>query len=95
MHHGGPYPATTDAHFTSVGSAAIARFARQFASRIFPTRRCPWSCNKKPAQHLAAGGWATLRAEGEIRGQKSESGPSRTGHPKINPKSPIGRKTNP
>jgi len=28
MNHGGPYPATTDAHFTSVGTAAMARFAR-------------------------------------------------------------------
>ena len=28
MHHGGPYPAATDVHFTSVGTAAILRFAR-------------------------------------------------------------------
>ena len=28
MNHGGPYPATTDVHFTSVGTAAILRFAR-------------------------------------------------------------------
>jgi NADP-dependent aldehyde dehydrogenase len=28
MHHGGPYPATTDVRFTSVGTAAILRFAR-------------------------------------------------------------------
>lgn len=28
MHHGGPYPATTDPRFTSVGTAAILRFAR-------------------------------------------------------------------
>ena len=28
MHHGGPYPATTDVRFTSVGTAAIHRFAR-------------------------------------------------------------------
>lgn len=27
MHHGGPYPATTDERFTSVGTAAIYRFA--------------------------------------------------------------------
>src|SRR5262249_8717552 len=26
MHHGGPYPATADAKFTSVGTAAILRF---------------------------------------------------------------------
>lgn len=28
MHHGGPYPATTDVRFTSVGTASIYRFAR-------------------------------------------------------------------
>jgi alpha-ketoglutaric semialdehyde dehydrogenase len=28
MNHGGPYPATTDVRFTSVGTAAILRFAR-------------------------------------------------------------------
>jgi alpha-ketoglutaric semialdehyde dehydrogenase len=28
MHHGGPYPASTDARTTSVGTAAIQRFAR-------------------------------------------------------------------
>ncbi len=28
MHHGGPFPATTDARFTSVGPDAIKRFAR-------------------------------------------------------------------
>ncbi|MEM9819634.1 MAG: aldehyde dehydrogenase (NADP(+)) [Bacteroidota bacterium] len=28
MHHGGPYPATTDGRFTSVGTDAIKRFAR-------------------------------------------------------------------
>jgi alpha-ketoglutaric semialdehyde dehydrogenase len=28
MNHGGPYPATTDVRFTSVGTAAMLRFAR-------------------------------------------------------------------
>ena len=28
MHHGGPYPSTTDSRFTSVGADAIKRFAR-------------------------------------------------------------------
>jgi alpha-ketoglutaric semialdehyde dehydrogenase len=31
MHHGGPYPATTDSRFTSVGADAIKRFARPVA----------------------------------------------------------------
>jgi alpha-ketoglutaric semialdehyde dehydrogenase len=42
MHHGGPYPATTDARFTSVGTAAIERFARpicfqNFTDQLLPT----------------------------------------------------------
>jgi NADP-dependent aldehyde dehydrogenase len=36
MHHGGPYPATTSAHFTSVGTAAIKRFARPVCFQNFP-----------------------------------------------------------
>jgi NADP-dependent aldehyde dehydrogenase len=28
MHHGGPFPATTDSRFTAVGSDGIKRFAR-------------------------------------------------------------------
>ncbi len=31
MHHGGPFPATTDSRFTSVGADAIKRFARPIA----------------------------------------------------------------
>ncbi len=36
MHHGGPYPATTDSRFTSVGTAAIQRFARPVCYQGFP-----------------------------------------------------------
>jgi len=41
MQHGGPYPATTDSRFTSVGTAAILRFARpvcfqNFAAKLLP-----------------------------------------------------------
>ena len=41
MQHGGPYPATTDSRFTSVGTAAILRFARpvcfqNFAEKLLP-----------------------------------------------------------
>jgi alpha-ketoglutaric semialdehyde dehydrogenase len=28
MHHGGPYPATTDSRFTAVGADGIRRFSR-------------------------------------------------------------------
>ncbi len=41
MQHGGPYPATIDSRFTSVGTAAILRFARpvcfqNFAEKLLP-----------------------------------------------------------
>jgi len=41
MHHGGPYPATTDEKFTSVGSAAILRFARPVCFQNFPEGLLP------------------------------------------------------
>ena len=36
MVHGGPFPATTDSRSTSVGTAAIARFARPVSYQGFP-----------------------------------------------------------
>jgi alpha-ketoglutaric semialdehyde dehydrogenase len=36
MHHGGPYPATSHAGFTSVGQAAIYRFVRPVCYQGFP-----------------------------------------------------------
>lgn len=41
MHHGGPYPATSDPHFTSVGTAAIHRFARPICYQNFPQEALP------------------------------------------------------
>lgn len=41
MHHGGPYPATTDEKFTSVGAAAIYRFARPICYQGFPEHLLP------------------------------------------------------
>jgi 2,5-dioxopentanoate dehydrogenase len=41
MQHGGPYPSTTDAHYTSVGTAAIQRFARPVAFQDFPDALLP------------------------------------------------------
>lgn len=38
MHHGGPYPASTDVRTTSVGTAAIYRFARPICYQGFPGR---------------------------------------------------------
>lgn len=41
MQHGGPYPATTDARTTSVGAAAIKRFARPVCYQNFPQDALP------------------------------------------------------
>jgi NADP-dependent aldehyde dehydrogenase len=41
MQHGGPYPATTDARFTSVGTAAILRWARPVCWQNFPEPSLP------------------------------------------------------
>ena len=41
MQHGGPYPATTDPRFTSVGTAAIERFVRPVCYQGFPQDLLP------------------------------------------------------
>jgi len=41
MIHGGPYPATSDSRFTSVGSQAIFRFARPVCFQDFPQALLP------------------------------------------------------
>lgn len=41
MIHGGPYPATTDSRFTSVGTAAIRRFLRPVCYQNFPLELLP------------------------------------------------------
>ncbi|HWE02261.1 MAG TPA: aldehyde dehydrogenase (NADP(+)) [Tepidisphaeraceae bacterium] len=41
MQHGGPYPATTDARTTSVGTAAIERFVRPICFQDFPQAALP------------------------------------------------------
>ncbi|MDJ0762895.1 MAG: aldehyde dehydrogenase (NADP(+)) [Myxococcota bacterium] len=41
MNHGGPYPATTDVHFTSVGTASIFRFARPICYQNCPQDQLP------------------------------------------------------
>ena len=50
MQHGGPYPATTDARSTSVGTAAIGRFARPVAYQNWPASALPlelWDANPR------------------------------------------------
>ncbi|UCH95237.1 MAG: aldehyde dehydrogenase (NADP(+)) [Candidatus Aminicenantes bacterium] len=41
MHHGGPFPATTDLRTTSVGTAAIKRFVRPVCYQDFPQASLP------------------------------------------------------
>jgi NADP-dependent aldehyde dehydrogenase len=41
MNHGGPYPATTDTRFTSVGTAAMFRFARPVCYQGLPDELLP------------------------------------------------------
>ncbi len=41
MQHGGPYPASTDSRTTSVGTAAITRFARPVCWQDFPQAALP------------------------------------------------------
>jgi NADP-dependent aldehyde dehydrogenase len=41
QHHGGPFPATTDAQHTSVGAEAITRFVRPVAYQSMPSSLLP------------------------------------------------------
>jgi len=41
MHHGGPFPATTDARFSSVGIDAVKRFVRPLSFQNFPEQLLP------------------------------------------------------
>ena len=43
MVHGGPFPASTDSRFTSVGTAAIARFIRPVCYQNYPEPLLPES----------------------------------------------------
>jgi NADP-dependent aldehyde dehydrogenase len=53
MHHGGPFPATTDARMTSVGSAAIQRFLRPVCYQNAPQHLLPVELRDgNPAQLL-------------------------------------------
>jgi NADP-dependent aldehyde dehydrogenase len=41
MHHGGPWPATSNGRYTSVGTGAIERFLRPVALQGLPARLLP------------------------------------------------------
>ena len=52
MVHGGPYPATADSRFTSVGSQAIFRFARPLCYQNFPPSALPKELQDKNPLHI-------------------------------------------
>jgi NADP-dependent aldehyde dehydrogenase len=53
MTHGGPYPATTDERFTSVGTAAYLRFVRPVSYQSFPAQLLPAALqNENPSKIL-------------------------------------------
>jgi NADP-dependent aldehyde dehydrogenase len=45
--HGGPYPASTDSRFSSVGWSALKRFMRPIAYQNFPENQLPDACKNK------------------------------------------------
>ena len=49
MQHGGPYPASSDARSTSVGTAAIARYARPVCFQNFPDGSLPLALQRNNA----------------------------------------------
>ncbi len=56
MHHGGPYPATSDSKFTSVGTAAILRFVRPICYQNFPDAALPPELQKANPRKI----WRTV-----------------------------------
>ena len=59
MHHGGPYPATTDARFTSVGADGIKRFARPLAFQNWQNNLLPDELKNENPLHI----WRTVNGE--------------------------------
>ncbi|HLX92332.1 MAG TPA: aldehyde dehydrogenase (NADP(+)) [Puia sp.] len=59
MHHGGPFPATTDARFTSVGADGIKRFARPIAYQNWNDSLLPEELKNANPCHI----WRTINNE--------------------------------
>ena len=59
MHHGGPYPATTDAKFTSVGAASIYRFAAPVCYQNFPEHLLPQELQNANPRNI----WRTINGQ--------------------------------
>ena len=61
IHHGGPYPATTDARTSSMGSSAIQRFARSVCYQDLPDNLLPRALqerNPDGLRRLVDGDWS-------------------------------------
>lgn len=56
MQHGGPFPATTDSRFTSVGADGIKRFARPMAFQNWSNKFLPDELNNENPLHI----WRTV-----------------------------------
>lgn len=52
MNHGGPFPATTDARMTSVGTASIYRFTRPVCYQNFPDHLLPEELREGNPKHI-------------------------------------------
>ena len=61
--HGGPFPATTDSRFTSVGMTAIDRFVRPVCYQGFPDALLPESLQEDNPLELSR------TVDGELRGR--------------------------
>jgi alpha-ketoglutaric semialdehyde dehydrogenase len=59
MQHGGPYPASTDSRFTSVGADGIKRFARPLAFQNWPNELLPDELKDENPLKL----WRTINSE--------------------------------
>ncbi|MEC7224532.1 MAG: aldehyde dehydrogenase (NADP(+)), partial [Verrucomicrobiota bacterium] len=60
VHHGGPYPATTDAQHTSIGTAGISRWGRPISFQGTPEELLPdelKSDNPLGLMRLVDGAW--------------------------------------
>ncbi len=59
MQHGGPFPATTDSRFTSVGADGIKRFARPLAFQNWENKLLPDELKNENPLHI----WRTVNNE--------------------------------
>ena len=72
VHHGGPYPATTDARTTSIGTTALERFVRPVCYQDFPQAALPAELrddNPRKIWRLVDGQMTKEHAAPVVRGQ--------------------------